>query len=249
MNWYYQKEGKQLGPFDQDTFQGFINNGEVTEATFVWREGMSDWLPYHQAISGQAVASASPQSQVPPHASCCQCRRQFSTDEMIAYQNTWVCAECKPAFFQQIRESGQENLAGVAYAGFWIRLGAALIDGVVLWVVNTIVGLLFGVNALQVEPGVAQAASPILPIVQHLIALTYGTFFIGKFAATPGKMALGLRVIISDGSKVSYARALGRFYATILSGLILGIGYLMIAFDDQKRGLHDHICNTRVIRK
>ena len=62
-------------------------------------------------------------------------------------------------------------------------------------------------------------------------------------------MACGLRVIVSDGSKVSYWRAFGRYWAKILSGLILAIGYIMAGFDSEKRALHDHICNTRVIRK
>jgi uncharacterized RDD family membrane protein YckC len=72
---------------------------------------------------------------------------------------------------------------------------------------------------------------------------------VGKFAATPGKMACGLKVIMSDGSQVTYWRALGRHFAKVLSVLILYIGYIMVAFDEEKRGLHDRICDTRVIHK
>jgi len=82
-----------------------------------------------------------------------------------------------------------------------------------------------------------------------IVGIVYGTWFIGKFAATPGKMACGLKIITADGGRVSYARAFGRYFAEMLSGILIGIGYLMIAFDRQKRGLHDHICNTRVIYK
>jgi len=49
--------------------------------------------------------------------------------------------------------------------------------------------------------------------------------------------------------KVTYLRAFARHFAEFLSGIILGIGYLMVAFDREKRALHDHICNTRVIKK
>jgi uncharacterized RDD family membrane protein YckC len=62
-------------------------------------------------------------------------------------------------------------------------------------------------------------------------------------------MACGIKVVRPDGDRVSYARALGRYFAEILSGLILAIGYIMAAFDSEKRALHDHICSTRVVKK
>jgi uncharacterized RDD family membrane protein YckC len=84
--------------------------------------------------------------------------------------------------------------------------------------------------------------------VSMVVAAVYQIFFLGKFGATPGKMALRLRVVTPTGGKISYARACGRYFAEILSSIILCIGYIMAAFDDQKRALHDYICNTRVIR-
>jgi uncharacterized RDD family membrane protein YckC len=61
-------------------------------------------------------------------------------------------------------------------------------------------------------------------------------------------MVCGLKVVRSGGEKVSYGRAFGRYWATFVSGMILAIGYIMAAFDSQKRALHDRICDTRVIR-
>ena len=88
----------------------------------------------------------------------------------------------------------------------------------------------------------------LIPFVGIMLAAFYYIFFHGKFGATPGKMACGLKVVRADGSKLTYGRAMGRFFGDILSGIILGIGYLMIAFDDEKRALHDRICDTRVIK-
>jgi len=70
----------------------------------------------------------------------------------------------------------------------------------------------------------------------------------GKYAATLGKMACGLKVVLPDGAPISYGRAFGRAWAELLSGFICDIGYIIAAFDSQKRSLHDHIANTRVIR-
>jgi uncharacterized RDD family membrane protein YckC len=76
----------------------------------------------------------------------------------------------------------------------------------------------------------------------------YIVFFLGKYGATPGKMACKIKVVNADGSPITYSRASGRFFSEILSGLLCGVGYLMAGFDDEKRALHDRLCNTRVIK-
>jgi uncharacterized RDD family membrane protein YckC len=77
----------------------------------------------------------------------------------------------------------------------------------------------------------------------------YQIFFLGKYGATPGKMACKLKVVTAEGTPITYGRATGRFFAEKLSGLTCTIGYIIAAFDDQKRTLHDHICGTRVVYK
>ena len=66
--------------------------------------------------------------------------------------------------------------------------------------------------------------------------------------ATLGKMAVGLRVVTEQGERISFLRATGRYFAKYVSALILGIGFLMVAFTDRKRGLHDMIAGTLVIK-
>jgi uncharacterized RDD family membrane protein YckC len=85
-------------------------------------------------------------------------------------------------------------------------------------------------------------------LLQFTIAVCYDTWFVGKYGATPGKMACKIEVVTADAGQVSYLRAFARHFAKWISGFTLGIGYLMAAFDDQKRSLHDRICDTRVIR-
>jgi uncharacterized RDD family membrane protein YckC len=85
-------------------------------------------------------------------------------------------------------------------------------------------------------------------MVQFAVAACYEGFFVAKLAATPGKMVIGAKVVCADGSAVSLGRAFGRYFAKILSGLILCIGFILVGLDSQKRGLHDMICDTRVIR-
>ena len=89
----------------------------------------------------------------------------------------------------------------------------------------------------------------LLSVFSVVIGCTYETFFLVKFGATPGKMALGVKVVRPDGSGLTVGRAIGRYFAKMLSGMILYIGYIMAGFDSQKKALHDMICDTRVVRR
>ena len=96
--------------------------------------------------------------------------------------------------------------------------------------------------------GTFDSATCLLTLVLMALQVAYEVYFIGRFGATLGKMALKLKVVRPDGSPVSYMRALGRHFAKYLSAIILLIGYIMAAFDEEKRALHDRICDTRVVR-
>jgi uncharacterized RDD family membrane protein YckC len=85
-------------------------------------------------------------------------------------------------------------------------------------------------------------------VINLTTGVLYYWFFLSHYSATPGKMALGLKVIRPDGSPLTGGRIVGRYFAEMLSGMILAIGYIMAGFDDERRALHDRICDTRVIK-
>lgn len=96
---------------------------------------------------------------------------------------------------------------------------------------------------------------PAAPIygISDVIGLIIGiAYFVGfessAYQATPGKMALGLIVTDSDGRRISPMRAVGRYFAKILSAMILLIGFIMVAFTERKQGLHDMIASTLVVK-
>jgi uncharacterized RDD family membrane protein YckC len=70
-----------------------------------------------------------------------------------------------------------------------------------------------------------------------------------KYQATVGKLALGLKVTDMDGNNLDFVKALVRNICKIISGMIMGIGYIMAGFTDKKQGLHDMIANTLVVKK
>ena len=149
-------------------------------------------------------------------------------------------------------------MAGQAYAGFWIRVLGWLVDAIILGVVGSIVQLTVVGSLVSMptpQPGTVPDISTMGPMMGRLglaslinivIAACYEAFFVANLSATPGKMVIGVKVVRPDGSRVGLGRAFGRYFAKILSGLILCIGYIMVGFDSQKRGLHDMICDTRV---
>jgi len=179
---------------------------------------------------------------------CVECGKPFPPEEMIRYSGATVCGACKPVFFQKLKQGVHAGTA-FHYAGFWIRFCAKFIDNFIMWVVNMLLMMVvLLVSSTQNSQEQALALNLLLNFVGIILQASYSTFFIGKFGATRGKMAMRLRVIRPDGEKVTYLRALGRHFAEMLSAIILGIGYSMVAFDDEKRALHDRICDTRVIR-
>ena len=168
---------------------------------------------------------------------CNLCKKEFDDDAVIKAGEYRVCADCKPLFLQRLREG--VNLTGeMTYGGFWIRFGARMVDGI----------LLLAVSVLLMVAGGFGKGGFFLRLLGYPIAVAYETYFVGRYGATLGKMACGLRVVRSGGEKLSYGRAFGRYWSTLLSSMTFTIGYIMAAFDSQKRALHDRICDTRVIR-
>jgi len=255
MNWYYVDEGKQAGPVSDEQLNEMFRSGKLKPGTLVWREGMADWAPYGD-VRGGMVSTGS--TEMKPEAVCAECGKIFPVDETIRYGDVRVCAACKPVFLQKLQEGAALSAGGMRYAGFWIRFASKMLDIIIVGVPMMIVmGIaMFSLFHNLTRQRTVGAAPPTLPVffdfIQigfFLIQAAYVIFFLGKYGATPGQMVCKVHVVTSEGGKISYGRATGRFFAEMLSGLICYIGYIMVAFDGQKRALHDHICNTRVVYK
>lgn len=137
---------------------------------------------------------------------------------------------------------------GHQYAGFWIRFVAVVIDSLLVTVVQAVCGFFLGLvgGSMANEDMLLVSVSFMFGSV---ISIAYYVFFTGYCGQTPGKMALRIKVIRTDGSDISYGRAfLREAVGKFISALILFIGYLMAAFDSQKQGLHDRMADTYVIK-
>jgi hypothetical protein len=113
MQWYYVEAGQQAGPVQEQQLQELVLAGKIQADTLVWHEGMTAWAPYREVAPPGTPAA--PEPGRPPVVGsaatdaaggliCSECGRAFPPTDVIRYNDKWVCATCKPVFFQRLRE-------------------------------------------------------------------------------------------------------------------------------------------------
>jgi uncharacterized RDD family membrane protein YckC len=151
------------------------------------------------------------------------------------------------------------------YGGFWIRFGARFVDGLIFTIPAVILALMFIPNLMRAA---RQAGSPApnpfaaygfltFVLVFFLASACYEILMLKHRSATLGKMACGLKVIRSDGRRLSWGVCFGRFFMwnvvtnsiPYLNSVLMLVSSIMLGVDNEKRALHDRVCDTRVIYK
>lgn len=258
-NWYYaDAERQRQGPLAAAELAQRFHQGRLRLDTLVWREGLADWQPLRDFTSELSLHQApaetfyTPVDPLPPlsapSAPVGSSGRDAGVRADSPYAPPAAALTSDEAFY-----SGGE----VVYAGFWKRVAAYVIDGLVVGIAGGIMGAIVGgVIGALFSAGSDGFGSGfiIIQVVSNLVSIAlaaayYAGFHASTSQATLGKMAVGIKVVRTDGSRISVARGVGRYFATILSSLILGIGFLMAAFTERKQGLHDMICDTLVVDK
>ncbi|MCD4789243.1 MAG: RDD family protein [Bacteroidales bacterium] len=160
----------------------------------------------------------------------------------------------------------QETQKPVEYAGFWWRFLAYIIDEIILSFIEFIIILpILGIFGLSIfglaesgynEEEMLMFLGPMFGIlfliIMISIAINWLYFAImesSKTQGTLGKMLLKIKVTDYNGERISFARATGRYFGKIISGMILMIGYIMAGFTDRKQALHDMMASCYVIKE
>ena len=136
----------------------------------------------------------------------------------------------------------------VEYAGFWIRVGAALID-TLLVVAVTFPLLVWIYGWSYFGEGTSFIAGPADFLISWVVpAIAVVAFWLTR-QATPGKMALSLRVVdATTGNTLSIGQSIRRYLGYYVSTIPLLIGLIWVAFDSKKQGWHDKLAGTVVVR-
>jgi uncharacterized RDD family membrane protein YckC len=217
-------DGAEYGPAALDEIKGWIRDGRVAGSTRVWRSDTSSWL------------SADRYAELQPHLS-----------DLYAATRRFISQGLRPA-------------------GFWARLGGYIVDHIILVIIFSVLWepiatwqhwellpplvpqVLTDASIQQFRDSFTTWSRDAM-LVYFPIFLAYDVLFNGTFGATPGKMAIGAKILMLDGSPIGYWTAFVRWIGARLSDFLLGVGYLFIVVRPDKRALHDLIASTKVVYK
>jgi uncharacterized RDD family membrane protein YckC len=278
MEIFYAADAKQQGPISLEEFHAKLRDNELNPQTLVFTEGMTDWLPYSEAVEKNFVPAPEPLASEPsagpptnlrlakkpstqppasgsePTVACPTCGAWVPSNELIPFENRKVCPHCRDRVIQQVREGvGITTTTTLRYAGFGTRFASYILDYIIMQVYSSIVSFAtIGVSAFSMQTAdVSGAAMAVYYVLAFGGNLFYIIYFMGspRHQSTIGMKALKIKVVRTDGSMITKKRALGRYLASILSSMILMIGYLMVLWDKEKATLHDRIADTRIVFK
>lgn len=255
-DWYYaDAERQRQGPLAASELTQRFHQGRLRLDSLVWREGLGEWQPLRDFSQELALHQAPAETfYVPVDAlpAAAVAEPQRALDSPYAAPTAMLRSE------QALHTGGE-----VVQAGFRKRAAAYVIDSFVIGIVAQIVQMVlmvafFGMNmsSFTANPDtIFSSASGILFMLSIyllpllLFGIYYAAFHASARQATLGKMAVGIKVVRSDGSRISLGRAVARFFGFLLSGMVFAIGYLMAAFTERKQALHDLMCDTLVVDK
>ena len=237
-NWYVGKNGSKSGPFSPSQLRDMASRGDLLPTDMVWRQGLANWVQA-SAIKGlfaQQQAASMPPQPGPP-------------------TNPYA-----PPAIDELRFSAGPtgpSRDSLQYAEFMPRVAAALLDGLFLAVIGCVPGLAIMVAlfmALGNEPDAAEAAGAIgqccfQVVYQVVAAIYYVTLETSTKQGTWGKQIVGIKVADLQGNRITIGRAIGRYFAKIITGLTCGIGMIMPLFTEKKQTLHDMIAGCVALKK
>jgi uncharacterized RDD family membrane protein YckC len=212
----------EYGPASLEELKSWILDGRVADQTKVWRDDLAMWSPADRYT------------------------------------------ELHEELFKLHSAAAQAADRVARPVGFWARLAAYLIDHIILTVIFIMIWIPIAdeqhwpipeLPKEQTQSAIQQFREQINLWVNRALPVFYPIFLIyevllnGRFGATFGKMAIGAKITMVDGSPIGYGRAMLRWFAERISDFSFGVGYLLIALRRDKRALHDLLAGTKVIYK
>jgi len=207
MSWFYAIDQEQKGPVSEEEFHQLVRAGTIKPKTLVWQEGMPRWVPYLEVAPD--IASTSSGALI-----CAECGKEFNPDELVRFENAYVCGSCKPTFVQRLQEGGQTRFRGtnlseeeIIAAPYEVDIGDCLSRG---WKATTanlgtaiggmcVLGVLYIVGSVVMgildELAMEATGLPFMPISALLTP-----FFAGPISG--GFFMLGIAMIRNENAGV-----------------------------------------------
>jgi len=236
--WHYLKGGRPYGPVPEASIAAWLESGFLTPTDLLWRYGLPDWMPI---------------SELPEFGGRAWPRSGSGTSSLAGGATTGEGGATTGEAGAPARP-GPDFARDVARpAGFWLRLGAYLLDSFLLSIVLVVV---WSPRLKHLPPATdffqmyeAMAKDQTLVLTVFFLTLAYSVLFeASPLKATLGKRAFRLRVEDLEGRRLTYPRALLRNLGKILSSIPFYGGFLVAAFTPRKQALHDLIARCLVVR-
>ncbi|VXA97284.1 conserved membrane hypothetical protein [Luteimonas sp. 9C] len=272
--WYYaDTTNTRQGPITTPALLQLRQQGTLGDDTLLWRDGLEAWTPlralaHELGVAGpdapDAPATVSGDAAgAPPGASS-----HASAAPLDAVDAAWrtdddasdATSPYTPPVAPVVRAATVVQGGEVVDAGFLKRAAALLIDSLLLtavyYAIILVAVLLFGLGGALGQLGSGAPdfgiGTVVLMVAVYLSwplisAVYFVTMESSARQATLGKMAVGIKVVDLDGTRMTRARALGRWASHLLNYLTLYIGYLVTLFTQRKQGLHDMVASTYVV--
>jgi uncharacterized RDD family membrane protein YckC len=259
--WFYVQDRQKVGPVSKEQLRSLYDQGTISGEDLVWTQGMSEWKPASQVqarFAAPAAAQSAPPASPPPMA---EANMDPAIDMAAAPPDENAVPEPTAAY--EVGEGLGIDRAYAPtteheYAHFGLRLGAFIIDSIIVFVLNCIVmtggfAVIFLVVSMFQGSDAGNAFATFLMLIMYglMVAvpwLYYARQESGMKMATIGKRAVGIQVIDMDGYPISFLRATGRHFGKVLSGMFCAFGYFMALFTEKKQTLHDMLAACVVVK-
>jgi uncharacterized RDD family membrane protein YckC len=227
--WHVGRGGQSTGPYSTEQLREMAAAGRISPGDLVWKEGMGEWADcatVQGLFPARRTAESSPEGP-----------------DWNPYQS--------PTIDVTTASSGETGSGRMVYAEFMPRLGALILDSIFILLITWIPLLGIGfvmVLLLGPEPGM-NAMSIIANLYAFVAQAAYYVILETSVKqATWGKQIVGIKVTDLNGRRITVGRALGRYFAKILSGCTI-IGWFLPLFTEKKQALHDIVAGTLVINR
>jgi uncharacterized RDD family membrane protein YckC len=225
--------GERRGPYEESDVLEGVELGTVRPNDLLWVDGMRQGVPIAEVIAN--LGSAPPSK--PP----------LTLEPLAPGAARGTASPYRPPS-ARVDDLAELALGNVAYAGFWVRFGAAILDTLVIGVVGAGLGAAIGLGALALGSPVRGNELWLNLAGFALSWLYFAALESGPPCAGYGKRAFHLQVLrAEDLTRIGFLRASARWLGRFLSTLLLLAGYLMQPFTPRKRALHDYIAGTVVV--
>lgn len=231
-NWYVGRDGNRSGPFSSAVVRAMAARGEIRPTDMLWKEGMPAWAVASSIPGLFASPSPQPLMAANPHAAP-------SASELAS---PFSSSTGRPPQF----------------ADYLPRVGAAILDGIFVSLMGCLPAFGIGVALALASAGGDEQTIEAMSIGAQLCSNLLGGIISGVYyvsletsekQATWGKQIVGIKVTDLNGNRLTAGRAIGRWFAKIITGCTCGIGLLMPLFTEKKQTLHDMIAGCLALNK